>query len=118
MQRMAIISVAATLVTAAGARAEYRGPGAAPSEVTVKMILDKPKDEQAVVLQGTIVRQEKDERYFFSDGTGEIRIEVDKKKFPPQPIDQSTKVQITGEVEKDFLRAPTIDVRSLAVVQE
>jgi len=96
--------------------ADFQGPGTQPGDITVQQILSKPRDEQVVVLQGTIVRQEKKDRYVFTDGTGVIRVEIDAKKFPAQTVDPTTRVQIRGEVEKDFLRAPTIDVRQITIV--
>jgi uncharacterized protein (TIGR00156 family) len=113
---LSCVALVATSTVSPPGFADYRGPGTQPGEITVKQILDKPHDEQVVVLQGTIVRQEKKDRYVFTDGTGEIRVEIAAKKFPAEPVVPTTRVQIHGEVEKDFLRTPTIDVRQITIV--
>jgi uncharacterized protein (TIGR00156 family) len=113
---------AASFVTAGlciEAAADYRGPGARPGDFTVRTLLESAKDDQSVVLQGSIVRKLKEQRYVFSDGTGEVEIEIDneKKMFAGHTVDDKTRVEISGEVEKDFLRSMHIDVKSLRLVE-
>lgn len=69
-----------------------------------------------VVLEGFIVKKVGNEKYIFTDGTGEIRIDLDDKYLPGQPFDDKTKVQLRGEVEKDFLDSPEIDVEFPLVI--
>jgi uncharacterized protein (TIGR00156 family) len=117
--RPSLAAAAALLVVpAAGTRADYRGPGAAPGDLTVAQILKDPKDDRPVVLRGTLVRKVGREEYFFSDGTGEIRAEIDADLFPAETIDDKTRVEIAGEIDKDFMHAPEIDVDSVTRVQE
>ena len=37
--------------------------------------------------------------------------------MPTQPIDQKTKVQLTGEVETEFMQSPEIDVDLVTVLK-
>lgn len=111
----ALMLTAAVLVTPA--LAQYAGPGAQPAATSVQAILDKPVDDQHVTLRGKIVRQVKSDEYIFSDGKAEIRVEIDQHLLPATPFDASTVVEIIGEVEKDTLQAPEIDVRSLRIVK-
>ena len=63
-----------------------------------------------MVLRGYLVKQVGTKKYMFSDGTGEIRVEIDFEDFRGLIVDAKTRVEIRGEVEKDFLESPEIDV--------
>ena len=41
---------------------------------------------------------------------------MDAKYFLATPISDKTKVQITGEVEKEFMSSPEIDVKGLVIL--
>lgn len=114
---LAAIAASATLLAAQPALAQYTGPGAQGVAVSVQDILDNPVDDQRVILRGHLVRQVSDDKYLFSDGLKEIRVEIDRKRFPAQSIDEKTRVEIVGEVEKDFLESPEIDVEVMRVVE-
>lgn len=103
------------------AMAQYTGPTtssrAGPvSYASVAEILKNPVDDVPVSLQGKLLRQVGKEKYIFSDGTGEIRVEIDARLFAGVKVDENTTVRIRGEVEKDFLQSPEIDVDLLSVV--
>lgn len=115
--RIAILVAAAAIVCAQTAHAQYAGPGSQPSHATVAEILKNPVDDQPVVLRGLLTKQVSKEKYLFSDGTGEIRVDIDNKRMAGQRIDEKTKVELHGEVEKDFLESPEIDVDSITVVK-
>ena len=116
--RKLLVSLAAAAALLAGsAHAQYVGPSTGPdSPKTVAAILKKPVDDQAVVLGGQLLRKVGNEKYTFSDGTAEIRVEIDDKVFMNRKIDAKTQVEIRGEVEKDFMESPEIDVSVLTVV--
>jgi uncharacterized protein (TIGR00156 family) len=73
-------------------------------------------DEQAVRLQGNLLRKTGKEKYIFSDGTGEIVAEIDDKDFPKQAVDENTKVEIIGEVDTGLRRPPEIEVDTVRVL--
>jgi uncharacterized protein (TIGR00156 family) len=109
-----------TLGAAASVHAQYQGPGSTPAKAaqqapmkTVADVLKNGKDDQMVTLTGNVVKQVGREKFLFRDASGEIRIEIDDEAMPTQPFDDKTKVEITGEVEKDFLRSLEIDVKSV-----
>jgi len=106
--RLALFGVAA-LCLAGAAAAQYVGPSAV-RPTTVAEILNSGRDDQQVVLQGTLQKKVGHEKYEFSDGTGVIRVEIDDKIFPREAIDDTTRVEIQGEVEKEFMTSPEIDV--------
>ncbi len=90
--------------------AGYTGPSAHKTIGSVADILKNPIDDQPVVLRGYLTKQVGKEKYMFSDGTGEIRVEIDAKDFRGLTVDDKTRVEIIGEVEKDFFMSPEIDV--------
>lgn len=119
LHRKLILSLAAAAALLAGsAQAQYVGPSIGPdAPKSVAAILKNPIDDQAVVLRGYLLRKVGNEKYTFSDGTAEIRVEIDDKVFMNRKIDAKTQVEIRGEVEKDFMESPEIDVDVLTVVQ-
>jgi len=113
------IALAATSLLAftSGASAQYAGPSSKAGPRSVAEILKNPVDDQSVVLSGYILRQVGNEKYIFSDGTAEIRVDIDAKLFPAQKIDDKVKVELRGEVEKEFMETPEIDVDVLTVLR-
>lgn len=118
LHRKLLVSLAAAAAVLAGsAQAQYVGPSTGPEAPrTVAAILKNPVDDQAVVLRGHLLRKVGNEKYTFSDGTAEIRVEIDDKVFMNRKIDARTLVEIRGEVEKDFMESPEIDVSVLTLV--
>lgn len=95
----------------------FTGPGAANRTNTVADILKNPIDDQRVTLQGKVTRHIGGDKYMFTDGTGEIRVDIDDHQFPPQPINEKTTVVIMGEVDSDFMQHLEIDVKSMRIAQ-
>lgn len=111
-----IIAVSAIGFSSA-ASAQYVGPTAQVMITSIAQILKNPVDDQPVTLRGYIVKKVGNEKYLFSDGTSEIRVDIDDKHFVNMKADAKTKVEIRGEVEKDFLETPEIDVEVLTLVK-
>ena len=119
MQRMSLIqcTVAVSLtclVTAASA--QFAGPGATAAYNSVAEVLQHAMDDTRVELEGVITRQVGKDKFIFTDGKSEIRIEIDEKHMPAVKFDERTRVRIRGEVEKDFLESPEIDVDAVILV--
>ncbi|MDO5290432.1 MAG: NirD/YgiW/YdeI family stress tolerance protein [Pseudomonadota bacterium] len=112
----ALLALSAALLAAAPALAQYTGPTAQAVATSVQAILDKPVDDQRVSLRGKVLRQVKGDKYIFSDGKAEIRVEIDQHLLPATPFNADTLVEITGEVEKDFMESPEIDVDTLRLL--
>ncbi len=53
----------------------------------------------------------------FSDGKNEIKVEIDNEDFPTTPVNEKTRVQIRGEVDREILRNPEIDVKHVLIVK-
>lgn len=114
MQRS--IALAALFAVAPFASAQYFGPGAQGSANNVKAVLDNPVDDQYIVLRGNITSQVGSEKYMFSDGSGQIRVEIDDDVFPRHRIGPESTVELYGEVEKDFMQSVEIDVDRMLMV--
>lgn len=112
----AIVLAMSGAMLGTNALAQYTGPGALPPSTSVQGILDRPVDDQRVTLTGKIVRQLRGDKYLFSDGQAEIRVEIDGHLFGATPVTADTRVQISGEVEKDFVESPEIDVDTLHIL--
>lgn len=117
LTRISLVLLSATALLSPLASAQYVGPSTAPTYRSVADVLKNPIDDAPVVLSGHIIKQVGRKKYIFSDGTAEIRLEVDQKHFPSTPINEKTQVQIRGEIEKDFLQSPEIDVEYLAIIK-
>lgn len=100
-----------------GAFAQFTGPGTTgEGKVTVKEILDRPVDDMWVILKGKILRKVGDEKYLFTDGTGQITVEIDDEYFPyDKPITPETTVEISGEVDCGFIQSIEIDVKQIII---
>jgi uncharacterized protein (TIGR00156 family) len=105
--------------------AQFVGPGAQLSSpgktaygasVTVADILKNPVDDFPVVLQGKLIRKINKEHYEFTDGTGIIRVEIDREDFVQQPVDEKTLVELHGKIDSDFMESPEIEVKQMRVI--
>lgn len=111
------------------AQGSYTGPGSDKAQgaqtghksntgtTTVANILKMPRDNMRVELIGNLVRKIRHENYMFSDGTGEIRVDIDDDEFPAQAVQADTRLEIMGEVDMDHRSDPEIDVKWLRIVQ-
>lgn len=92
---------------------QYNGP---VDVVTVDSLLKDTSmfTEKDVVVEGVLVRQLKGDTYIFSDGKGEIQVELDDDIHMTQPIDNKTNVRLFGEYEGG--NTPEIEVDRIQVL--
>jgi uncharacterized protein (TIGR00156 family) len=62
----------------------------------------KLRDDSPVQLQGNIVRSLGDEKYVLRDASGEIIVEIDDDVWRGVTVGVDDKVEIRGEVDRDF----------------
>ncbi len=127
MKKLGITAVAMAALGAGmvlSAHAQYQGPGSraakSAQQVPMASVADVKKhgrDDQRVTLTGHVAKKVGWEKYLFRDASGEIRIEIDDDVMPTEPFDDKTKVEIFGEVEKDFLRSVEIDVKAVRLLK-
>jgi uncharacterized protein (TIGR00156 family) len=113
----ATLATVASVALATEAAAQYVGPSNTPSYNSVRDVLKNPVDDMEVVLEGTLLKRMGKSKYMFSDGVAEIRVEIDSKHFPVSTlISEKTRVRLHGDIEKDFMESPEIDVKQLTVI--
>ena len=87
-------------------------------ESDVRSILAAPDDGQRVLLRGEITGKIDDEEYMFTDGTGNIRLDIDDDLLWGQILTQGTRVEIEGKVDKHlFGDAVDINVERVFVLK-
>ncbi len=92
----------------------FKGPGI--EMMTVKDISNL-KDDAPVRLKGKIERSLGSEQYLFQDSTGSIEVEIKDKKWKGQTVTPNDTVEIFGELDKDLMGKPEIDVKRIQVVK-
>lgn len=110
---MVLLVIIGTSVPSVG---QFVNNGQATS-TTVKAVLQNPVDDMWVTLRGHIIKKISREKYVFADSTGQIGIDVDDRYFPyGTPITPATLVEISGEIDKEFMSSPEVDVKKMIVV--
>lgn len=77
----------------------FTGPG--PETVSVADAL-RLGDDARVTLKGRIIRKIDRERYIFSDGTGEITVEIDDDTWRGQQVGPDDMVILHGEIDREW----------------
>ena len=107
---------AIALSTVSGlALAQYVGPGTVRAPSSLTELLKNLVDGQSVQLRGQLLQKLNHNKYLFSDGKSQIRVQINSENFPKQAIDDRTEIEIVGQVEKDFMDTPEIDVTSVDI---
>ena len=105
-----------SVLSASAAMAQFTGPSASGPPTTVSAV-GNARIGSYVTLTGNIVNHQRSDYFTFRDDTGEIRVEIDNDILPTTPIDDKTRVEIRGELEKDFMESPEIDVDVIHIVK-
>jgi uncharacterized protein (TIGR00156 family) len=87
----------------------FTGPG--PATVTISDTR-RLRDDSFVTLQGKIERALGDEKYLFSDGTGQIYLEIEQKVWQGLSVGPEDTVIISGELDKGW-RTNKVEVQSI-----
>jgi uncharacterized protein (TIGR00156 family) len=87
----------------------YKGPGSSASTVAEAKRL---RDDSPVTLQGKIERSLGDETYLFSDDTGTVIVEIDKRVWGNLSVDENDVIEISGEIEGAF-RWMIVEVKTI-----
>ena len=111
--RAALLAVLVS--TSAAAVAQYQGPSSIPA-MTVKQLTDSGQDDQHATLKGRIVSHDGGKNYTFEDATGRISVEISAKRFPVgQAFDDKREIEITGELDKEFINKLEFEVEQVRV---
>lgn len=99
-----------------GASMEVPADEASPG-TDVMAILQSPVEDMPVLLRGNIIKRAYHEHYVFSDGSGEIVLDIDDDYFPRRGMlfNPGMAVVVTGLVDRRFLSHPEIEVRKIVM---
>lgn len=95
--------------------AGFQGPSQGLNSVLQVLDAGLSSDDMPVTLTGFLKASLGGEMYIFTDGTGEISVEIDHDKWWGQTATPETPIQIFGEIDKDFM-GTKIDVEVLKVL--
>ncbi len=109
---LAVSAMVLTFAVASQANAQgfgggFQGPTISSSTVAEAL---KMNDDTPVVLVGKIEKNLGNEKYQFSDKTGSIVVEIDDEDWRGQVVKPENTVEIRGEIDKELLGTPEIDV--------
>ena len=94
----------------------YTGPSTvAPTSVAEAL---QKADDTPVEVTGKIEKSLGDEKYQFSDGTASAVVEIDNEDFRGVTVNENDTVKLKGEVDKELLESPVIDVDSIEKIQQ
>ena len=98
---------------APGPQGGFSGPGIGVSTAAQAL---KMRDDTFVLLQGNITRSIGKERYIFRDDTGEITVDIDSDIWQGRTVTPEMKVELYGEIDKEYFDDIEVDVSRLAVL--
>ncbi len=115
MKKLLLSLLCIGVVFPALAKDKNKGFVFVPQNVTIETIADvkNKADDTIVVIQGQIAKSLGDEKYSFTDKTGEIIIEIDDEDFNGMTVTSEELLEITGEVDKEIMKPTKIDVKSI-----
>lgn len=103
------------LATSVSAKNKNKGFIFVPQEMAIETVADaKDKaDDTIVVLQGYIAKSLGDDKYAFTDKTGEIIIEIDDDEFDGVSVTSGEMIEIMGEIDKDSKKPAKVEVKTI-----
>jgi uncharacterized protein (TIGR00156 family) len=112
--RRTILASLVTLICAAPTFAQFTGPSVqgAPSSVADALNL---RVGTYVTLEGNITAHLRGDYFQFSDGSGQIRVEIPAATFGGRQVGPQTRVRLMGEVDQG-IAGRYIWVKSLSIL--
>ncbi|WP_108649444.1 YgiW/YdeI family stress tolerance OB fold protein [Dongshaea marina] len=122
MKKMTIIAASLALSSTA-AFADFNGSSkieaaasggfvGSKNELTTVEKAKEQSDDTWVTLQGHIEKQVGNDEYIFRDSTGSINVDIDRKHWKGQVVTPYDKVEIKGDIDKDW-NSVEIDVKEI-----
>ena len=96
--------------------AAFIGPGTVNAETIKVTEAIELADDSIVTLEGSIIKQTEHEHYLFKDASGEVTVEISDRDFRDITVTPEDKIQIMGEVDKDWNKTK-IDVKKLKLMK-
>ncbi|MBO1926763.1 NirD/YgiW/YdeI family stress tolerance protein [Thiomicrorhabdus sp. 6S2-11] len=79
-------------------------------------VVNQAKDDQWVKTRGYLVKRLSHDSYLLKMGTSELEVEIDQYVFPVQPFDESTLIEVEGEIDIDWPSGIELDVEKITIV--
>ena len=96
-----IVILVMTFMVLVAQEGGFRGPRAEAITVEQAKTL---RDDAAIILRGYIEKSLGNERYLFSDETGSITIEIERKVWGSLTVDENDLIEISGEIDREWNR--------------
>lgn len=115
MKKVLLALMCLCVITPALAKKKEGGFVFVPQSLVVESVenVKNKSDDTFVVMQGQIMKAVGDDKYVFADKTGEIIIEIDEDDFNGVTVMEGELLEITGDVDKDLMKTPEVDVKSI-----
>ena len=102
MRKITLLAILAMVfISLSAQQGGFMGPRA---EVVTVEQAKTMRDDDPVTLRGRIERALGNERYLFSDETGSITIEIERKVWGTLTVDENDLIEISGEIERKRTR--------------
>ncbi|OOF56299.1 TIGR00156 family protein [Rodentibacter genomosp. 2] len=95
------------------AKSGFQQPAAAA--ITVKQALSA-KDNSMITLVGNITKQIDNDEYLFTDGTEQIKIEIDDRVWKGLNVGPQDKIRISGKLDNEAFEKADLEVYSVEKV--
>ena len=114
MKKFALATIFALATTSAlagfnGSNTQGGFQQATPAAISVKQALSAA-DNSMITLVGNITQQIDDDEFWFTDGTGQIKIEIKKRVWNGLNVDSKDKVKIYGKLDNEVFEKVELDV--------
>ena len=114
MKKFALATIFALATTSAfagfnGGNTQGGFQQATPSAISVKQALSAA-DNSMITLVGNITQQIDDDEFWFTDGTGQIKVEIERHVWNGLNIGPNDKVRISGILDNEIFDRADIEV--------
>ena len=115
MKKFLFTFLCIALATSAFAKDGKKGFVFVPENVVIETVenVKTKSDETFVYMQGQIVKALGDDKYAFTDKTGEIVFEIDNDEFDGVTVAAGEFIEISGEVDKEMMKPIKVDVKTI-----
>ena len=111
-----LVFILIVILLASNAVAQFTGPSQKGKASTVEQARDSRLGSY-VTVTGNIVIHLREDYYNFRDGTGEIRVEIERSVWRNRNVGPDTKVRLLGEVDRNAAGIVYLWVKSLEIVE-
>ena len=82
---------------------------AAPAAISVKQAMSAT-DNSMITLEGNITQQIDDDEFWFTDGTGQIKVEIARHVWNGLNVGSNDKVRIFGKLDNEMFEKAELEV--------